>query len=215
MNKKFIQKISLLIFILGTLIHNTAFSEEGENYPSTTTDNHNVGFTVGANFDPYYFAPGVKAGYRINDYLGVHGLVQYVSSSNASNIPAEKLCREKVFQELLSGFSYKNLFTSLVLDAYPLENDFKVSVGVGYMDKTLSKSKIKYELKNKTKLVGLVSVGYGGHFLADQGFGYDIELGVKVLDTALENYSNSTKLNSEKSSWKAIPVINIALIYSF
>ena len=107
------------------------------------------------------------------------------------------------------------MFASLVLDAYPLENSLKLSAGIGYMDRTLSKSKINYELKNKNKLVALASVGYEGRFLAGQNFGYDIELGMKFMDIAMENYKDSKKLIAEESRWKAIPAINIALTYSF
>ena len=156
---KFMKKTPLILLILSIFCYNSVFAQEFEDYASSIAESDN-GFSVGANFDPYFLAPGIKAGYKINSYLGIHGLAQYTSSDDASNIPAEKLSRDKVDANLLSIFSYKNMFTSLVLDAYPLENNLKLSAGIGYIDRTLTAKKSKKEFANKNKLVALASVGY-------------------------------------------------------
>jgi len=209
MNKKFIQKISLLFLALSIFVYGSTFAEESDDYPVITNTDTN-GFTVGVNFDPYYFAPGVKAGYRINSYIGVHGLVQYASSDDASNIPAEKSDASLDTKKNLSQYSYKNLFSLLVFDAYPLENGFKISAGIGYMDRSFSLKKANQELTNSNKMILVASIGFEGLFLADQGFGYDINIGMKYMDTELK----SETIEAKKSNWKAIPDINIALTYS-
>lgn len=210
---KFMKKTPLILLILSIFCHNSVFAQEFDDYASSIAKSDN-GFAVGANFDPYFLAPGIKAGYKINSYLGIHGLAQYTSSDDASSIPAEKLSRDKIDASLLSGFSYKNMFASLVLDAYPLENNLKLSAGIGYIDRTLTTKKLKKEFTNKNKLVALASVGYEGRFLAGQNFGYDIELGMKFLDMSVEN-EQIAKIIETKANWKVIPAINIALTYSF
>ena len=107
--EKFMKKRLLILLILSIFCHNSVFAQEFDDYASSISESDN-GFSVGANFDPYFLAPGIKAGYKINSYLGIHGLAQYTSSDDASNIPAEKLYREKRFTDLLSGFSYNSMF---------------------------------------------------------------------------------------------------------
>lgn len=192
---KFMKKTPLILLILSIFCYNSVLAQEFDDYASSIAESDN-GFSVGANFDPYFLAPGIKAGYKINSYLGIHGLAQYTPNDDASNIPAEKLHRKESF---LKDYSYKNMFASLVLDAYPLENSLKLSAGLGYMDRQLILGKVKkLELKNKNKLVALASVGYEGRFLAGQNFGYDIELGMKFMDISMESYLVGKKLVQKK-----------------
>jgi len=200
-----------LFLILPTLMIFCCNSIFAEEYPDYEDDSMSAsGITVGLNFDPYYSAFGMKVGYKLNNYWGGHVLVQHSSNNDASNIPAEKLHRDTQFKDFLTEFSYKNLFTSVVLDFYPLENDFKVSAGIGYIDRTLTSKKSKKEVTYGSKLAALASVGYEGRFFADQGFGYDIELGMKYVDISIDN-----KNRKSKSDWRVIPAMNIALTYSF
>lgn len=197
------RKILILLFI-NILSCSTIFADKAnENY---------TGITVGANFDPYFLSPGVKLGYRINEYMGVHALAQYTSSDDASNIPAEKSIAPEGGKNRWSLYKYTNLFTSLVFDVYPLENGLKISGGLGYMDRKLNLKKGDQEITNANKMVILASVGYEGRFFEDQPFGYDIEAGVKYLDNELE--SKDVKAPG-KADRKIVPAINIALTYSF
>ena len=41
--------------------HNSVFAQEFDDYASSIAKSDN-GFAVGANFDPYFLAPGIKAG---------------------------------------------------------------------------------------------------------------------------------------------------------
>lgn len=199
------QKKYLILLLINILSCNIALAEKSISNSSP------LGVTVGVNFDPFFLSPGVKLGYRINSYMGMHALAQYTSSDDASNIPTEKSIAEPYLKKSLPLYKYNNLFTSVVFDVYPLEDGLKFSAGLGYMDKKLTKKSGNRELTNKNKMVILGSIGYEGLFFENQGFGYDIEAGLKYLDKTLK----SKTLDKGKSEYKVVPAVNIALTYSF
>jgi hypothetical protein len=196
------------IFLIINLFFSKSIFAQGDNSESESSKE---GFAIGINFDPAYLAPGVKMGYRIGDYMGMHGILQYSVSDNAQNIMAEKLHAKQEAIDLWSNYSYKNLFSSLVLDIYPLSSGAKVSFGVGYMDKNFTNKKSNDKLVNANKFVGVASIGYEGSLLDGNSLRYDVEVGIKFLDITL----NSEVIKSKESQWKMVPAVNIGLTYSF
>ena len=202
------QNYILLIIIL--FLSNLIFAEEYKE-SDNFVENNNKNFSVGINLEPYYQAVGPRIGYKINDYLGFHAIFQY-SNSSADNIQYEKLYLKEVMHKELTDYYYKNLFGEFVLDIYPLENEIKASCGVGYMDKKFThKKKSDAIIWNKTKFFAMISAGYEGFLLEDQGIKFELYAGVKFMDITLENESIKVK----ESQWKVIPTVNLAFSYAF
>ena len=190
----------ILISIFSFLFSKSVFAEELEEF--------NTRFKVSFNTDLYNPACGLNFSYKINDYFGIQAAIQYLQR-DASKVRGEVLHTKEEFKDFLTGVSYKHFFIPLILDIYLLRNNLKTSFGIGYIDKKLIKN--NNELFNKNKFVGIVSIGYEGFFSSEQGFGYDVNLGIKYLDITLE----SKDIKYKDSKFKIVPEINIALTYTF
>ena len=194
------KKGNIILLIAGMLVCGSAFAEErGKN------------FRVGINFDPTYLAPGMVAGYRLNEYIGFHAIGQYISSGTADNIPIEKFHTLTQMVPFLKQNSYQNFLAYLTLDAYPLQNGIRISAGAGYMAKKLISNKAHQEIVNNNKWIAFCGVGYEGALLDDSGWGYEIDVGVKYVDAHVER----EKTKSSLSDWKIDPSVNVALTYTF
>ena len=200
------KKRNLILFIVSMFFAHFIYAKENVD----DLEAHNSSFSIGVNVDFYYLSPGVKIGYKINDYIGSHAALNYSFINDSDDVPAEKYHMNKKAWYSLSNYKYKNLLTYIALDLYPLENGLKIFGGVGYMNKKLKHKKNNYDLINSGKFFGLGGVGYEGFFLSEEGLGYEIKLGVQYLDIRLESQAIKKEPN-----WKIIPLVNFAVTYSF
>ena len=164
-------------------------------------------YTVGIGFDAWYLAPGIEIGYKINSYTGVRIGAQYISTSNLKNIRAEKKIYSQMDKEYRSRLSYSNFFAPIMLDIYPLENDFRVTVGAGYMKRTFTDKKHNNTLSNDTKFVAIANISYAGLFSNEYGYGYNLEFGTKFLNDKLKSKVKT------KDKWKFVPTIKLGISY--
>jgi hypothetical protein len=194
------KKRNIILLIAGMLLSASAFGEE-----------RSKNFRVGINFDTTYLASGIVAGYRLNEYVGLHAIGQYISTSAAENIPVEKFHTSTEMAPFLKLNSYQNFLTYLTIDSYPLQNGIRISAGAGYMAKKFISNKTHQELVNNNKWIVFCGVGYEGTLLDASGLGYEIDVGMKYVDAHVE----PEKTKSSLSERKIDPSVNVSLTYAF
>lgn len=173
--------------------------------------NHND-FSASIGINAYFLSPNLELGYRYNGYFGGRVGIEYIALSDASKAPAAKSYMPKYAHNLLSNFEYSNLLVPLMLDVYPMENSFKASIGLGYINTKFTNKDTKKILTNKNKIAILANVGYEGLFQSDGRIGYNAEVGVNILDTVL---TTTLIQNVPKSEWKVFPIIKFGVTYKF
>lgn len=160
---------------------------------------------LGIGGDISYLAPLIEAQYRFHDYLGLRISFQYTVSSNFKNVFSESKLADDL-GKYSSRLKYTNFAVPLIVDFYPMKNQIRTSLGLGYMVREFKDKKHGKSMKNHNKIFFTAGLGYLGDFAKDSRIGYSLDLKCNILNRKLRN--------SKKDDWGAVPTGSFTVTYA-